>query len=55
MSARLKKPIKAKDYNDAMKKARAKINSQTDTSYTVDKVKLSSTRKGVKYWHIYVK
>ena len=55
MSARLKTPIKATDYNAAMKKARAKVGSQTDTSYTVDKVKHSSTRKGTKYWHIYVK
>lgn len=55
MSTRLKTPIKATDYNAAMKKARAKVGSQTDTSYTVDKVKHSSTRKGTKYWHIYVK
>ncbi len=55
MSAKLKTPIKAKDHDDAMAKARRKIASQTGTSYVVDKVKLSSTRKGTKYWNIFVK
>ena len=55
MSARLKKSIQRSRHKAAITKARKRLASQTGTSYTLAKVKLSSKKGNKKYYHIYVK